>query len=72
MTITKEEFFKIEKPSPRDKAAATDEAARQIILTAEAERAKKTERLRKLREAQEAAKPAAKTTTKRTLRARAS
>ena len=54
MTITKEAFFKPDKMSPRDKAAAIDQAARQIIASETAQRDRKTARLRKLREAQEA------------------
>ncbi|MBB3313412.1 hypothetical protein FHT78_005204 [Rhizobium sp. BK196] len=52
MTMTKQEFFKPEKVSARDKAATTSEVARQLIQTEAAERIRKTARLRQLREAQ--------------------
>ncbi|NWJ27623.1 hypothetical protein [Rhizobium sp. RM] len=55
MAITKEAFFKPDKPTTEDKASATHSAARQIIAVETAQRAEKTERLRLLREAQEAA-----------------
>ncbi|MNE58504.1 hypothetical protein D3C80_1535390 [compost metagenome] len=72
MTITKDVFFKPGKASAQDKASATDQAAKQIIASDEALRAKKTERLRLLREAQEAAKPVElPVATKRKTRAKA-
>lgn len=52
MTITKDEFFKPGRMSSQDKALATDNAAKRIVATEAALRAKKTERLRLLREAQ--------------------
>lgn len=58
MTITSQ-LPKPDKVSRQDKAAATDEAAWQIIDSEASRLAKKTERLRLLREAQEAATPAA-------------
>ncbi|MND46459.1 hypothetical protein FY136_10265 [Agrobacterium tumefaciens] len=57
MAITKEAFFKPDKPKTQDKASATHTAAKQIIAIETAQRAEKTERLRLLREAQEAAAP---------------
>lgn len=57
MTITKEGFFKPGKMSSQDKAYATDQAARQIVASEAAQRARKTERLRQLRKAQEAEAP---------------
>lgn len=57
MAITKEAFFKPDKLSTQDKAAATHIAAKQIIEIETAQRAEKTERLRLLREAEEAAAP---------------
>lgn len=72
MTINKEAVFKTGRASAQDKASATDQAAKQIIATDDAQRAKKTERLRLLREAQEAATPVElPTATKRKSRAKA-
>ncbi|MBD9390243.1 hypothetical protein IB237_23875 [Agrobacterium sp. AGB01] len=72
MTINKEPILKTGRASAQDKASATDQAARQIIATDEAQRAKKTERLRLLREAQESATPVElPTVTKRKSRAKA-
>jgi len=52
MSVTKQQLFKPEKVSARDKAATTSQVARQIIETEAAERIRKTARLRLLREAQ--------------------
>jgi hypothetical protein len=52
MTMTKQAFFQPEKPSARDKAATTNDVARQITETETADRIRKTARLRQLREAQ--------------------
>ncbi|MET3858689.1 hypothetical protein [Rhizobium sp. OAE497] len=49
--MTKQELFKPEKVSAREKAATTSQVARQIIDTEAAERIRKTERLRLLRKA---------------------
>lgn len=62
MAITKEAFFKPDKPTTQDKSSATHTAAKQIIAVEAAQRAEKTERLRRLREAQEAASPPLSTT----------
>ncbi len=58
MTAITDTLPKPTKVSPRDKAAATDSAARAIIDAEVAKREKKTERLRQLRLEQEAAAPA--------------
>lgn len=57
MAITKEAFFKPDKPTTQNKASVTHSAAKQIIAVETAQRAEKTQRLRLLREAQEAALP---------------
>ncbi len=54
MTVTKDEFFKPEKLTAQQKAAATNSAAAQILAAEAAHRTKKTDRLRELRLAHEA------------------
>ena len=54
MTMTKEAFFKPGKLSASDKASAIDHAARHIVAKENAQRDKKTERLRLLRETRDA------------------
>ncbi|MCO6186760.1 hypothetical protein [Rhizobium sp. L1K21] len=54
MIMTKEAFFKPGRLSASDKASAIDYAARQIVAKENAQRDKKTERLRELREARDA------------------
>ena len=58
MSITKDELIKPGKTSSAEKASRTDEAARQIIQADQADRIRKTERLRLLREARDADGPA--------------
>ncbi|MBB3286797.1 MULTISPECIES: hypothetical protein [Rhizobium] len=57
MTVTKEKFFKQGRQTLQDKASATDTAAKQITATENADREKKTEKLRALRLAQPEAEP---------------
>jgi hypothetical protein len=57
MAATKEKFFKQSRQTLQDKASATDIAARQITAAENADREKKTEKLRALRLAQSVVTP---------------
>ncbi len=57
MAATKEKFFKQSRQALQDKASTTDTAARQITAAENADREKKTEKLRALRLARPEAEP---------------